>query len=217
MNKINAVLFDMDGLMFDTEKLWLDGVRMTNEVYGFDVPLDLIVECMGLRMDKIDIVLKQKIGADFDTFEFRRLNKLFMEDEVSRNGLKKKKGLIELLEFLKSQNVTMAVVSSSAMERVDQRFRQANLSKEYFKLIVSGDMVTEPKPSPQIYLKCCEALGISPENAIALEDSESGIMSAYNAGVKPILIPDLKQASVEVEKLAYKKYGDLSEVINLFN
>ena len=216
MNQIEAVLFDMDGLMFDTEKLWLDGVKMTNEVYGYDVPLDLIVECMGLRMEKIDLVLKDKISPDFDTFEFRRLNRLFMNDDVARNGLKKKKGLVELLEFLKSKNVTMAVVSSSAMERLNQRFEQGNLSKDYFTYIISGDMVSEPKPSPLIYQKCCEVLGIKPENAIALEDSESGIKSAYYAGVKPILIPDIKKPSKEIEKMAYKKFTDLSEVISLF-
>lgn len=217
MDKIEAVVFDMDGLMFDTEKLWLDGVAKTNEVYGYNVPLELIVSCMGLRVDKIDIKLKENLGEDFDTAKFRELNKKFMQEDVETNGLRKKKGLIELLEFLKSRGIKMAVASSSRNAKIDQRFSQADLSKDYFSVIVGGDEVTNSKPDPQIYLIACEKLGVDPKNSIALEDSESGIMSAYNAGMKPILIPDLKIPSDEVKNKAFKVFESLDEVISLFD
>lgn len=217
MNKIEAVVFDMDGLMFDTERLWLNSVKRTNEVYGYNVPEELIIECMGKRKDYIDIKLKEVLGNDFDTVEFRKLNVKYMNEDVEKNGLKIKKGLIELLDFLKLHNIKMAVASSSSYETISKRFKEANLSIEYFECIIGGDMVKEPKPSPQIYLKSCEVLGIKPENAIALEDSDYGIMSAHNAGMKAILIPDIKNPAKEILEITYKKLEDLLQVINLFD
>ena len=215
MNKIEAVVFDMDGLMFDTEKLWLDSVIKTNEVYGYKVPAEVVIECMGRRKDFINQRFKEVMGQDFDTDEFRRLNKIFATEDVKENGLKIKKGLIELLEFLKSKNIKIALASSSKIDKIKQRFQEANLSMDYFEYIIGGDMVTNPKPDPMIYIKSCEVLGVKPENAIALEDSEYGIISAYKAGMKPILIPDIKCPSDEVVELAYKKLDDLSQVIDV--
>ena len=125
MERIDAVVFDMDGLMFETEKLWLDATIKTNEVYGYDVPPELIISCMGLRKDKIDIRMKEALGQDFDPVRYRELNKIFMKKDVEENGLKKKKGLIDLLDFLKTKNVKIAVASSSSMERIINRFKVA--------------------------------------------------------------------------------------------
>lgn len=216
MNIIEAVVFDMDGLMFDTEKLWLDSVIKTNEVYGYNVPESLVIECMGKRKDYIDSRFKEVMGQDFDTDEFRRINKVFAAEDVSKNGLRVKKGLIELLYFLKSKNIKIALASSSKMDKIKQRFMEANLSLDYFEYIIGGDMVTKPKPDPEIYIKSCEILGVKPDKAIALEDSEYGIISAYKAGMKPVLIPDIKCPSDEILKLAYKKLDDLSQVIEIF-
>ncbi len=219
MKNIKAVIFDMDGLMFDTEKLWLDGVVKTNEVYGYNVPPELIIECMGNRKDKIDLMLKQAMGENFDPVEFRRLNKIFMKEQVEKFGLGIKKGLIELLEFLKTQNVKLAIASSSSMQKIQQRFVDAKLPPKYigcFDYIIGGDMVTNPKPDPQVYLVACEKLNVNPKDAIALEDSDNGIKSAYYAGVKPVLIPDIKKPSEEVKKMAFKQFKSLDEVISLF-
>lgn len=216
MEKIEAVIFDMDGLMFETEKLWLDAVIKTNEVYGYQVPLDVIIECMGKRKDFIDIKLKEVMGIDFDTDEFRKINKEFMVKDVSENGLKKKKGLEELIYYLKKKNIKIAIASSSSIEKITSRFNEASLDLSVFDYVIGGDMVTKPKPDPQIYLKSCEVLKVNPENAIALEDSEYGIMSAYSAGLKPILIPDIKKPSEDIIKLTYKMFNDLSEVIRIF-
>lgn len=217
MQKVEAVVFDMDGLMFETEKLWLDAVVKTNEEYGYNVSPELIVQCMGMRRDFIDLKLKESLGEDFETEKFLKLNRMFMDEDVKQNGLKQKKGLKELLDFLKSKNIKMAVASSSSIEKIKQRFNEAGISLDYFDSIIGGDMVTISKPNPQIYLKSCEVLGVNPANAIALEDSDYGIMSAYNAGMIAILIPDIKPPSMEVINMAYKKLDDLSQVIDLFN
>lgn len=212
---IKAIIFDMDGLMFDTEKLWLNSVVMTNKFHGYSVSESLIIECMGKRQDKIDQILKERLGQNFDTEEFRKLNKFYMKKEVEETGLKIKNGLKELVEYLQKEGYKLAIASSSKMERVNERFKQSGFSSEPFHVIVSGDMVKEPKPNPEIYLKCLKKLNIKADEAIALEDSESGLLSAINAGIKAVLIPDLKLPSKEVLKLIYKKLNNLTEVITL--
>jgi len=214
---VKAVIFDMDGLMFDTEKLWINSVKKTNKNNNTKVPIKLIKECVGFRKDIIDQKIKEHMGQDFDTEEFRRLNRLYMNEEINNTGLKKKKGLTKLIRFLQSKNIPMAVASTSKSERVEQRFTQAKFSKKYFKFIVAGDMVEKPKPDPAIYLKTCELLGLKPNEVLALEDSASGVKSASSAGCKTVLIPDIKMPEKEVYDLAYAKLKSLDEVINLFN
>ena len=125
--------------------------------------------------------------------------------------------LKELIKFLKEKNIKIAIASSSSFEKIHTRFKQANLDINEFDYVIGGDMVTSPKPDPQIYLKSCEVLNVKPENAIALEDSDSGIKSAVSAGMKAILIPDIKSPSEETLEIAYKKFDNLLEVIELLN
>ena len=216
MKDIKAAVFDMDGLMFDTEKLWLDSVMKTNEVYGYNVPMDLAMECVGKRKDYTKLRLKEVLGDDFDADKFRELNVRFMEEDVKKNGLKIKKGLAELLEYLMVNGIKVAIASSSSNDEIKNRFKEANMSLIYFDSIIGGELVSEPKPHPQIYLKSCEALNVKPEEAIALEDSEYGIIAASKAGMKVILIPDVKMPSEETQKLVYRKFDNLLEVISLF-
>lgn len=216
MKDIKAAVFDMDGLMFDTEKLWLDSVMKTNDVYGYNVPMELAMECVGKRKDYTKLRLKEVLGDDFDADKFREFNVYFMEEDVKKNGLKIKKGLAELLEYLMVNGIKVAIASSSSNDEIKNRFKEANMSLIYFDSIIGGELVSEPKPHPQIYLKSCEALNVKPEEAIALEDSEYGIIAASKAGMKVILIPDVKMPSEETQKLVYRKFDNLLEVISLF-
>lgn len=207
--KLEAVVFDMDGLMFDTENLWLIGVDLTNKNHGYNVPRELIISCMGNRSDVISQKLKAAMGDDFDTDTFKKLNSYYMQKYVEENGLKVKEGLQNLLDFLKEHNIKMAVASSSKLSKIEERFKQANISMDYFDQIIGGDMVTKPKPDPEVYLKACEMLGVNPKNTIALDDSEYGIMSALNANMIAINIPDLKPPFNKATKVL----KDLNEVV----
>ncbi|NLC48390.1 MAG: HAD family phosphatase [Tenericutes bacterium] len=217
MKEIKAVVFDMDGLMFDTEKLWLESVIKTNEEYGYNVPFDTAVECVGKRKDYTKSKLKEVLGENFDADKFRELNVMFMNEDVNKNGLRVKKGLTELLEFLYEKNIKIAIASSSSNKEIEKRLKEANISLKYFDSIIGGYLVSKPKPDPEIYLKSCEILNVNPKNALALEDSEYGVISASKAGMKVILIPDIKLPSKEIQNLAYKTLNNLLEVIDLFN
>lgn len=216
MNKpIEAVVFDMDGLIFDTERLWHDSVVETNKYHNTNVPLDLVRECTGLRNDDIDIKLKSAMGEEFDTDQFREWNRYYMEKDIQENNLKVKKGFLELIDYLQNNNIKFAIASSSEKREIEKRFMQAKLDINVFNYVIGGEMVSKAKPDPEIYIRACEMLGVNPDNAIALEDSNNGIISAYQAGMKPILIPDITINTDYVKSIAYRVLEDLSCVIDV--
>ena len=216
MNKyIEAVVFDMDGLILDSENLWQKSVVMTNKYDHTNVPLTLINECIGLRNSDIDKKLKEVMGNDFDTDKFRELNRYYMNKEIEENGLKVKEGFFELIDFLKAQRIKVAVASSSSIETIKKRFAASKIDTDIFDFLIGGNMVNNSKPDPEIYLKACELLNVSPELTIALEDSNNGIISAYRAGLKPILIPDIVVNSEYVKSISFKILKNMSEVIGL--
>jgi len=122
-----------------------------------------------------------------------------------------KKGLYTLLEYLKKVNARLAVASSSPKWEVEKHLKDAGI-RDYFSVIVCGDMVEKSKPEPEIYLKACELLKVKPQECIALEDSKNGLLSAYRAGCKPIMVPDLWQPDEETLQIIKAKYSDLEQV-----
>ena len=216
MDKIEAVVFDMDGLMFDTERIWVDSVMKTNKEYNTNITKEFLLDCMGLKNSAITERFKEILPSNIDVAEFRNQNSYYVHKEIDEHGPGVKKGLFELLEFLKAHNIKMGVATSSYSAKIDKSFSMAGLSKDYFKVIICGDQLTESKPHPQIYLMACEMLGVNPKNAIALEDSANGLLSAYRAGMKPVFIKDMKEHGKEILDLVYKRFDNLSQVISLF-
>lgn len=215
MEEIEAIVFDMDGVMFDTEKLWVNSVIKTNEEYGFNMSIDVVLDCIGKRNDFIDKQFKEVMGKDFDTNKFRELNIKYMEKEIETNGMPIKKGLIELLEYSKSKNIKLAIDSSSTFDKIKKNLEKANISIKIFDYVIGGNMVTKPKPDPQIYSISCGFLKADPKKTLALEDSNYGIISATGAGMKAILINDLQIPTDETLKISYKVLDSLYDVISL--
>ena len=215
MKNIEAIVFDMDGLMFDTEKLWIDAVIRANKENGYQVPLEFAIDCIGKRSDETNHLLEEQLGININ--EYRPLIDKYMNDDIRENGLRIKKGLMELLDYLKDKNIKLAIASSSEIDYVKNILREANIDENIFTSIIGGDMVLVPKPDPYIYLKSCEVLGVNPNNTLCLEDSDYGIKAAFDAGLIPILIPDIKQPTEDTIKMAYKKLDSLLEVIDLLS
>ena len=126
-------------------------------------------------------------------------------------GLPLKKGAVELLSWLKEQNALLALASSTKRSLVIQELTDAGLL-DYFSVITGGDQISHSKPDPEIYLKACEKLGIDPKEAYAVEDSYNGIRSAFSAGMKPLMVPDLLPPTGEMEEKAHRIFDDLLEV-----
>mgnify|MGYP003272422109 CR=1 FL=1 len=136
-------------------------------------------------------------------------------NKVKREGLPIKTGVYELLDYLKQVGFKIGLASSTSVAGVRSHLKEAKI-EDYFQVIVGGDMVTNGKPDPEIYLRACRELGVVSENAIAIEDSHNGIRAAHAAGMKTVMVPDLMPLTEEIEPLLYQNMESLLKVRDFF-
>ncbi len=199
---IEAVIFDMDGLMLDTERIakgfWLTalaefGATLTDEQY---------LEIVGRTAADSTRVLKGLLGADFPVDECRaRMREIYYAD-ISENGIPVKPGLVELVDFLNAESIRFAVATSTARDMTMRKLELTDLSS-HVGTIVAGDEVSNGKPDPEIFLKAARLLDAEPERVVVLEDSFNGIRAAHAAKMIPIMVPDLAQPTDEIRALAH--------------
>ena len=213
---IKGIIFDMDGLMFDTERLVIKAWDFAGKQMGCSITKDIVIKTLGLNTENTRRVFIEHLGNNFDFYVIRKIRVDYMTDYIDKNGIPIKTGLIELLDFLKSNHYKMTVATSTEKEKTEYYFKKANISY-YFDDIVCGDMIERGKPEPDIYLKASKIIGVAPNECLALEDSPIGILSAYRAGMKPVMIPDLVKPNEETNKILYAKLPTLFDVIELLN
>ena len=158
--------------------------------------------------------LKDWYGEDFDYYVVRDKRKEMMEETLDRDGIKCKPGAVELLEDLKKRHITAAVATATDLERTEKYLAMVGL-RPYFEKLISATMVAEGKPSPDIYLYACRQLGLAPEECIAVEDSPNGVMSAYRAGCKVVMVPDQTQPDEKLKKCLYACVPTLADISHL--
>lgn len=212
--KIKGVIFDMDGLMLDTEKLLLKFWIMSANEFGFDMKREHVLGIRSLAAKYAIPKLQGIFGENFDYYAVRKRRIELMNKYIEENGVEKKPGLDKLLEFLKKHEYKIAVATATDKLRAEVYLNSVGVL-DYFDVMVCGPMVVNGKPAPDIYLKACELLKLEPSVCLALEDSPNGILSAYRAGCRPVMIPDLTQPDHETSKLLYKKLDRLDSVIDL--
>ena len=212
-SEIKAIVFDMDGVMFDTERLYEEAFAEIAKdwEYGDVVTTDFIKSLTGKKKEEIKKIYKEllddlaikRTGKEFDADE--HLNKIlqYLDNYISKNGMPIKEGLIELLEYAKDTSIKIAIGTSENFERVKFYLDEAKINEKIFDAIVCGDMVKLGKPAPDIYLKACMELNVDPENTIVCEDATNGIAAAYRAGAKPVMIVDLIEPTDEIREILY--------------
>lgn len=205
------IIFDMDGLMFDTEKVFIMAWDYAGKKIGIGKAGYMVYKTLGMNIVSSYNVWREEFGDRYNQEEFRKYTKEFLQKYYSENTVPVKKGLYNLLNYLKENSFKMAVASSSPRWEVEKHLKDANIY-EYFTGIVCGDMVQNSKPDPEIYLKACELLEANPSECYALEDLKNGLLSAYRAGCKPIMVPDLWQPDEEILNVIVGKYEELDEV-----
>lgn len=212
--EIRGIIFDMDGLMIDTEKLlhqyW---VQAANE-FGYPMKMEHVLQIRSLAAKFAIPKLKNMLGEDFDYYKVRARRMELMNQHVEQYGLEKKKGLDELLDYAKKNGYVMAVATATDEERTAKYLKSIG-KYSYFDEIVCGPMVANGKPEPDIYLEAAKRLKLQPENCMALEDSPNGILAAYRAGCVPVMVPDLDEPSKETKEMLYGLVSDLTQVIPL--
>lgn len=211
-----AVIFDMDGLMFDSERVVKLSWTLAGQALGCtDEDLgENIYHTLGMGVARRKEYFLDKYGKDFPFDTFRKYTKKYFWEKVEEDGIETKPGLYELLRYLKEKNMKIGMATSSSYEYAIGNLDRAGI-REYFDGIVCGNMIERTKPAPDIYLKAAELLGKRPENCLALEDAPNGVLSASRAGMPVVMIPDLLLPEPEIKKLLYAECGTLTDVIGL--
>lgn len=211
MLKIDGIVFDMDGVIFDTERLGLEAWDVVGERHGFENIRETALLCIGRSTKDTKEIIKQRYGVEDIEPLHREVNGVFKEIIDRNGGLPVKKGARRLLSLLKDRGVTVGLASSTRKDIVRAELDGAGLLG-YFRETVGGDMVENSKPQPDIYLLACDKLGIAPERSLAIEDSHNGIISASAAKMLPVLVPDMIEPDERMLSLSYLKFDDLDEL-----
>lgn len=215
LGNIDGVVFDMDGVIFDSEKVGLASWERLGEKYGLVNVRENALKCIGRSTVDTMAILEEAYGDKVSIESLYKEAKEVFSEIISEGGLPLKLGAVELLSFLKEHKVKVGLASSTSYNGVIANLKGAGLLR-YFEVIIGGDMIKHSKPQPEIYLLACEKLGVRPQYTVAIEDSYNGIKAAHNAGMIPIMVPDLIAPTEEILSMVYKKVDSLNDVIEYF-
>ena len=215
MEQKKKVVFDMDGVIFDSERGCLNIWKELAEENGLKDMEKVFIRCIGTTVVSTRKILKDAYGEDFDVEYFQKEASVRFHEKYDDGRLPMLPGAKEVLEYLKDNGYIVGLASSTREATVKQQLTDAGLIG-YFDHITCGDMLKVSKPEPDIYLLACKNLNVLPKEAIAIEDSYNGIRSAHRAGMLPIMVPDLIPADEEMKELSFKIFNNLFEVIDYF-
>ncbi len=211
---IKAVIFDMDGLLIDTEKLLVRfWIRAANE-FGYPMTREQALSLRSLHRSFAIPYLQALFGEEFDYAAVRARRMELMREYLAENPLELKSGAVELLTYLNEKSISAAVCTATDIERAREYLSRVGIL-EYFDKIVCATMVEHGKPMPDIYLYATRELGLPVGECLALEDSPNGIRSAAGAGCVTVMVPDLTEPDEELSNLIYARAETLSDVIGI--
>ncbi len=212
---VKAVIFDMDGVLIDTEKhynaAWCEAARMAG-FENFQREHALMLRSCDARL--ASEMMKDIFGESFDYYAIREIRRSLVAERLDKYGLEKKPGIDDILAFLHERKIKAAVATATPIELTLQHLEKIGV-RDQFDKIVSAKQVPNGKPAPDVYLFACEQIGESPSDCIAVEDSPNGIKSAYAAGCKPVMVPDLTQPDEEIRPILYAVVDTLADIKEL--
>lgn len=208
---MKAVIFDMDGVIFDSERLVLEGWLELGKKYGIPDIDKVFPKCIGSNAVASKQIFLDYYGEDFPYDTYKQETSADYHAKYDGGRLPMKRGIKELLQFLKENGYHIGLASSTRYEVVRQQLEDAGILP-YFETLTCGDMVKKSKPEPDIFLKAAETLGVHPQDCIVIEDSYNGIRAASRACMFPIMVPDMIAPDEEMEQLAKAIFSDLYEV-----
>ena len=201
----------MDGVLFDSERISRQVWIQAGAEYSVSDVEEAELCVIGRSFADTCQFLKERYGEDFPAVEFRTRCSVLFHEYTDAHGMPLMPLACETLQYLYDRHIPLALASSTRRVVVDKELAAADFTK-FFSVTVCGDEVSHSKPEPDIYLEACKKLGFAPGNCIAIEDSPNGIRSAYNAGMKPVMIPDQVQPDETIKPLLYKCCTSLAEL-----
>lgn len=212
--QIKGLLFDMDGLILDTEKLYTRFWMEAANALGYPMTREQALGMRSLSREFGAAKLQSYFDKPVNYEEVKQKRIELMDAFIEEEGVEAKAGVQELMAYLKENGIKAAIATSSPLERTEKYLQSVGL-KDAFDKLISGYMVKKGKPEPDIYQLAAAELGLAPQECLALEDSPSGILSASRAGCFPVMIPDQDQPAAETEELLFAKADRLDQVISL--
>ena len=211
---IRAVIFDMDGVLIDTEKhynaAWCQAATEAGFPFNREHAL-LLRSCEAKEGEKL---MQGIFGPSFDYYAIRERRRELVRERLAQYGLEKKPGVEETLRFLRAKGIKTAVATATALDITKSHLTTIGVC-DLFDSIVSAKNVAHGKPEPDVYLYACEQIGERPQDCMAVEDSPNGIMAAYRAGLRTVMVPDLTQPDEELTKYLYACVNSLSDLCEL--
>lgn len=211
MWKIKGIIFDMDGVLVDTERISFKFWEKSFEKYGYKYSMDTHLSLIGRNNNSIRNILGETFGTEFPLDEICNYKSESMIKYLLEEGTPLKIGVFELLDYLRENNYKIAVATSTHKERAIQRLESVGI-KEKFDDMVCGDEIEHYKPNPEIFLKAAEKLGLKPEECIVIEDSPAGVEAGYKGGMTVINVPDMKMPDEEMKKYSSLICNNLLDV-----
>ena len=209
-----AVLFDMDGLMMDTERMARVAWTRALSEHGYRLDETNYLRMVGRTVQDARFILGELFGPEIPFQQVFDQRQAYYDADINENGIPIKPGLLDLLSFLEANELPKAVASSTPCWFATHKLARAELDAR-FSAIICGDMVANGKPAPDLFLEAARRIDMAPQHCVVLEDSEAGIIAASAAGMVPLMVPDLKQPTPEIRALAYRVLPSLNDVIPL--
>lgn len=213
MTQPMTVIFDMDGVLLDTESLVLRCWQQLASDYHLTEVRRVFLSTVGTTRAYTAEVLRTQYGSAFPSEQFEQQISQLFHRIADRDGIPLKPGAREILSDLSAHGCRIGLASSTRQETVEHELHQAGLA-HYFDRIVGGDRIAHSKPAPDIYLAACRGMGVQPQDAFAVEDSYNGIRAAHQAGMQPVMIPDLLPPTPEITALCHAVFPDLHRFLD---
>ena len=209
-----AFIFDLDGTLIDTEKLYRKYWPMALRDYGYELSDERALMLRSLGRPFAPAQFKEWYGEDFDYNLVRQRRKEYVEGHIEKYGIELRPGVKEILEYLRDKNITVAIATATDLERTTKYLEMTQIS-EYFTDIICATMVKCGKPAPDIYKFACEKLNKKPSECFAVEDAPNGVKSAYDAGLKVIFIPDQAPSDDSFKSMIFAEFDNINKIKSL--
>ena len=209
-----AVIFDMDGLMLDTEGPMIPLWAKAGKTFGYDITPQMVISTLGINAEGTRALIMSNFDSEFPYEKIREeLRRLY--EEETREGVPHRPGLLPLLDHLASRKIPLAVATSTGRNPASEKLAKAGIL-DRFSVLVCGDEITRGKPAPDIFLLAVEKLRKHTSECIGFEDSPPGLMALHAAGIRSVFVKDLVEPPDDVLSTVWRRYADLAEAIPLF-
>lgn len=210
-------VFDMDGVLLDSESVYLLNAKKCNELYHFNIKNDdVLYAIIGSTEKDSRRIFAQHLGKDFPYDDFMNKRWELQKEYMKENPIQLKKGVIELLDYLSKNNIVKVIATSTSRQYAIKCLKDVKIY-DYFDSIVCGDDLQKSKPNPDIYLKAISPYKFKMEEILVFEDSNNGILSGCAAGLNVVYVPDVAIITKDTQKKVFATIDNISEAIKLIN